>query len=40
MAIARTAKGVDENGYRAEFVDLVKAATRLHKDFRFNDRDK
>ncbi|MCH5718152.1 YfbK domain-containing protein [Niabella hibiscisoli] len=29
LAIAKTAKGIDENGYRAEFTGLIKAAEKL-----------
>lgn len=29
LAIAKTAKGIDENGYRSEFTDLIKAARSL-----------
>lgn len=30
LAIARAAKGDDDNGYRAEFIDLVKAAQQIN----------
>ncbi len=33
LAIAKTAKGFDENGYRAEFTNLVKAAEKLNARF-------
>ncbi|MCH5684834.1 DUF3520 domain-containing protein [Niabella sp. W65] len=29
LAIAKTAQGIDENGYRSEFTDLIKAAKNL-----------